>query len=219
MVRYFRNRGHRFIGPEAFLEERVDRVVFLSFDDNFRSWWEALPLLAHLDLSATFYVNTAPLSDRAAEGVVSAYFDRIGARSDRASLSTRELREIAAAGHVIGSHSHTHRQLAGLTGAEARYDIEAGKRILEDVLGREVRHFSYPFGMRRHFSEPLRRYCRHLGFRTIAEAAPGMQFAGQSADHIRRSTWLLDRSLDYNLRNLRVDGRLFERITGRSAVA
>jgi peptidoglycan/xylan/chitin deacetylase (PgdA/CDA1 family) len=219
MVRYFRGQGYRFVGPEELLVERVDRVVFLSFDDNFRSWWQALPLLARLDLPATFYVNTAPLSDRADEGEVSAYFDRIGARSDRASLSSGELREIAAAGHVIGSHSHTHRRLTGLTDAEARLDIEVGKRTLEDVLGREVPHFSYPFGMRRHFSEPLRRYCRHLGHRTIAEAAPGMQFAGQSADHIRRSTWLLDRSLDYNLRNLRVDGRLFERVTGRSAVA
>jgi hypothetical protein len=45
-----------------------------------------------------------------------------------------------------------------------------------------------------------------------------MQFARQAADRIQRSLWRLDAPLDVNLDNLRVDGRLFERLTGRSAV-
>jgi hypothetical protein len=72
--------------------------------------------------------------------------------------------------------------------------------------------------MRRHFSEPLRQYCQEIGLRTVATAIPGMQHARQSAAAIHRTPWDLQRSLEYNLTSLRIDGSFYARITGRSAV-
>jgi peptidoglycan/xylan/chitin deacetylase (PgdA/CDA1 family) len=217
MVEHFQYAGYRFVGPDA-LSATEDRVVFLSFDDNYRSFWRALPVLERLDVVATFYINTCAFRDRVGRTEIDAYFDRLHFHGERVPLSVAELREIAAAGHVVGAHGHTHRMLAALPAAEARKDIRTSKQLLEDLLGEEVAHFSYPYGMRRHFTESLRAFCRDIGFRTIANAIPGMQFAPRRADRIQRSPWRLDAPLAVNLDNLRVDGRLFERLTGRSAV-
>lgn len=217
MVEHFLDAGYRFVAPDAF-PQAEGRVVLLSFDDNYRSLWTALPLLERLDITATFYVNSCAFRGRSSEAEIEAYFDRLRVVGERIPLSIGELREIAAAGHVVGAHGHSHRMLAALPPAEARDDIKTSKRVLEDLLGHEVAHFSYPYGMRRHFREDLRGFCRDIGFRTIANAIPGMQFAVQTADRIQRSVWRLDATVEFNLSNLRVDGRLFERLTGRSAV-
>lgn len=217
MVAHLRGLAYRFVGPDAFLGA-ADRVAFLSFDDNYRSWYTALPLFADLGVVATFYVSTCAFRDRASSAEIDAYFDRLHFHGERIPLSVAELREIAAAGHVVGAHGHSHRVLAALPAAEARTDIATSKRLLEDLLGQEVAHFAYPYGMRRHFNEGLRAFCRSIGFRTIANAIPGMQFAGQRARQIQRSGWRLNAPLQVNLENLCADGRLFERITGRSAL-
>ena len=122
MVEYLRSLDYRFVGPDAFLEAG-DRAVFLSFDDNYRSWYEALPFFAELGVSATFYVNTCAFRDRASPAEIDAYFDRLHFHGERVPLSVAELREIALAGHVVGAHGHSHRILAALPAAEAREDI------------------------------------------------------------------------------------------------
>jgi peptidoglycan/xylan/chitin deacetylase (PgdA/CDA1 family) len=217
MVECLRDLGYRFVTPDVFLDA-ADRVVFLSFDDNYRSWHTALPFFADLGVVATFYVNSCAFRDRASSAEIDAYFDRLHFHGERVPLSVAELREIAAAGHVVGAHGHSHRVLAALPAAEARTEIATSKRLLEDLLGQEVAHFAYPYGMRRHFNEDLRAFCRSVGFRTIANAIPGMQFARQRACHIQRSVWRLNVPMHVNLENLRADGRLFERLTGRSAL-
>jgi hypothetical protein len=72
--------------------------------------------------------------------------------------------------------------------------------------------------MRRHFSESLRRSCLAQGFATVANGIPAMLHGIQLPERIQRSPWRLDRSFEHNLMDLRIDGRLFERVTGRSAV-
>ena len=217
MIEQFQGAGYRFVGPNEFLEGQ-GRRAFLSFDDNYRSFWTVLPLLEELGVVATFYVNTCVFRDRASEAEINAYFDRLHFLGERVPLSVQELCEIAAAGHVVGAHGHSHRALAALRPTEARAEIAISKRLLEDLIAQEVAHFSYPYGMRRHFSEDLRAFCRSIGFRTIANAIPGMQFARQRDGQIQRSVWRLDDPLQVNLDNLRTDGRLFECFTGRSAV-
>ncbi len=218
MATYFRDAGYRFVGPDEFLAEAEARVVFLSFDDNYRSFLESLPLLKETGVQATFYVNTCAFRGLASEPQIEAYFDRLGFRGRRVPLSVEELRDIASSGHVIGAHGHTHRRLTALAPNDARSDILTSKQTLEELLGQEVIHFAYPFGLRRHFSEDLRGYCSEIGFRTIANAIPALQFAQQAPERIQRSGWDLSKSLTFNCDNLRVDGRIFETLTGRSAV-
>jgi hypothetical protein len=108
--------------------------------------------------------------------------------------------------------------LTSLPSDVAREEIRVSKEELERILQRPVMHFSYPFGMRRHFNRSPRAYCRSIGFITIANAIPCMQYAPGRPDALHRSVWFLEQPLEFNLANVCVDGRLFEALTGRSAV-
>ena len=162
-----------------------------------------------------------PFRDRVSETEVRGYLEKLNLSNvvleQESTLSTGELREIAAAGHTIGAHTHTHPVLTTLPQEAAREEIRICKEELASVLGRPTEHFAYPFGMRRHFSRSLRTYCRSIGFATIANAIPCMQFARSRPDSLHRSVWFLEQPLAFNLDNVCIDGRLFASLTGRSA--
>lgn len=80
---------------------------------------------------------------------------RIGGRNDwdlpkedvpERLMDLAQIREWIAAGHAVGSHTITHRNLKTLSPPEAREEICGSKKMLEDLLGVPVRHFCYPYG-------------------------------------------------------------------------
>ena len=217
-VNYFRNLGYSFCSPDNFIKEDRIKKIFVSFDDNYYSWFSALDLFDFLDLKCTFYINTLPVRDLTSNEKIEEYFSLFKYKGERKSLSSQEIREIGKRGHIVGSHTHSHVNLTSLPETSAKYDIQFGKQSLEDITGEEVKHFSYPYGMRRYFNEKLRRYCLEIGFQTIANAIPAMQYVHQMPSNINRSPWVLDMPLDYNVANIKIDGHFFEHLTGRSAV-
>jgi peptidoglycan/xylan/chitin deacetylase (PgdA/CDA1 family) len=216
LVGFLSDQGYSYVKPGAFLSTK-GKAAFLSFDDNYRSWLRLLPIFDRHRIHTTFYVNSWPFRDRVSTVDVERYM-AILRSEEETTLSTDELKEIAAAGHTIGAHTHTHPVLTALGPNAAREEIRVSKTELERILQQPVEHFAYPFGMRRHFSEPLRSYCRSIGFATIANAVPALQYARSQPDSLNRSLWLLDQPFAFNLDNLRVDGRLFHLLTGRSPV-
>jgi hypothetical protein len=216
LLGFLTDQGYSFVEPGEFLTI-PGRTALLSFDDNYRSWLSAVAILGKRRCRATFYVNTLAFRDRVDRAQMRAYLDRIRATEDM-TLATVELREIANAGHIIGSHTHSHRVLTDLPRDQAYDDIRLGKVELESVLQLPIRHFSYPYGMRRYFNKPLRRFCQSIGFSTIANGIPGMQFAPSSPESLQRSVWFLEKPLEENLDNVCIDGRLFHAVTGRSAI-
>ena len=218
LLNFLGERDYWLTGPSEFLTA-AGNACFLSFDDNYRSWLRTLPIFDRYRAHATFYVNTWPFRDRVSETDVSHFIKKCGvAPEQETTLSTTELREIAAAGHTIGAHTHTHRVLTALPPEVAREEIRVCKDELASILVRNAEHFAYPFGMRRHFNRSLRSYCRSIGFVTISNAIPGMQYAHSRPDSLHRSVWFLEQSLAFNLDNVCIDGRIFSSVTGRSAI-
>lgn len=76
-------------------------------------------------------------------------------------LQRAELRQLGSE-FEIGSHTLDHRSLDSLSADEARHQIVAGKRWLEDQLGRRVDGFCYPNG---HHNASVRQLVRDSGFR------------------------------------------------------
>jgi peptidoglycan/xylan/chitin deacetylase (PgdA/CDA1 family) len=218
MAVYFREQGYKTAGPDTIHQARTTSAVFYSFDDNYQSWHRALDLLDTLAIRATFYINTLPIRDRSTPEIISEYYDRIAHGGDRTPLSSREIVDLADRGHTVGCHTRSHFNLKSLPEKDARAEIQIGKEDLEEILGRRVVHFSYPFGFRRHFRPALKSYCRTIGLQTIANATPALQFRPPNPYSLNRSVWHLNRPLEYNLENLRMDGRFFTFLTGRSAV-
>jgi O-antigen biosynthesis protein len=117
------------------------RPVVLTFDDGFSDfYWNAAPILSRFGLGATLYV-VAGLA-----GATSAW---LGARSNGGAqklASWAQLRDLAANGVEIGSHTVSHPALDLVTTSTARSEIVESKRMIEDRLGRPVETFAYPYG-------------------------------------------------------------------------
>lgn len=69
-------------------------------------------------------------------------------------MTTRELQEASAQkGISIGAHTVTHCSLKHQELAEQQYEIRESKRFLEEITGRKVNLFAYPFGTKDDYSD------------------------------------------------------------------
>jgi peptidoglycan/xylan/chitin deacetylase (PgdA/CDA1 family) len=122
-------------------QEMPPRTVAVTFDDCYRDNHFAARVLDEHDLPATFFVPTGFVgTDRAFP------WDR--GLPPMPNLSWDDVRDMAAMGHEIGSHTITHPDLGVASYEEARREIFDSKAILEERLSLPVRWFAYPFGGR-----------------------------------------------------------------------
>lgn len=130
------------------------RPVALTFDDGYRDvLWNAAPVLRRLHMPATDFVITG----------------RVGNR-DPSFLSWGEIRRLETMGFAIGSHTVHHVELTLLPPAQARYELVASRRALEEHLHRAVRWFAYPGGR----ADPtVAALVRHAGYALAVTTMPG----------------------------------------------
>ncbi|HEV8335073.1 MAG TPA: polysaccharide deacetylase family protein [Candidatus Polarisedimenticolia bacterium] len=132
-VRWIRQNGYAMLTLRE-CRERAERgrlpekVVCLSFDDGKESSLRlAVPVLAQEGGVATFFI-------------VPAWLGR------KNILVPSEVRDLASLGMEVGSHSLNHPFLTELGSSDLDREIAGSKDFLEDLLGRSVDCFSYPFG-------------------------------------------------------------------------
>ncbi|TKT77458.1 polysaccharide deacetylase family protein [Aquamicrobium sp. LC103] len=211
--------GYRTASPRAFAAGGRGKRLFISFDDNYQSWHRALPVLERHGVTCTFYVNSGVFRDMASPSAIHDYRDRIAYRGSDRTLSRAELREISAAGHTIGCHTHTHPMLSRLDRRHWDAEILHSKTYLEGLIGKQVRDFSFPYGMRRHFSPALRDYCEAVGFKTIASGISGLQHApSRDPLSLHRTEWKLALPLEENLAHMRIHAPFYGNMMGRSVI-
>ena len=124
----------------------------LTFDDGGRSALDVVaPVLAEHGLRGEFLIATA----------------RLGTPG---FLDHRGVGELAAAGHVIGSHSHTHPEtMAALPGEQIRAEWRTSIAVLEDATGRPVEHASVPNGF---VNRAVVAAAQEAGIRTLFTSTP-----------------------------------------------
>ncbi len=112
----------------------------VTFDDGYTSVNRlAVPILRDLGVPVTIFVVAAYMGK-------TNHWDEICGDRTEPLLDAVELRELAAAGIEIGSHTLHHANLPRLTDAELRAEVRDSKHVLEDMLGKAVHGFSYPYG-------------------------------------------------------------------------
>jgi peptidoglycan/xylan/chitin deacetylase (PgdA/CDA1 family) len=95
-------------------------------------------------------------------------------RSTHRSLSVEEVRALAGTELVdIGAHTVTHPALAALPAALQRDEVTQSKAHLEELLGRPVRWFAYPYGSSGTYTEESVGLVRQAGFAAACSALPG----------------------------------------------
>lgn len=87
-------------------------------------------------------------------------------------MNAEELRALSATPGVdIGAHTLSHPFLASLPPEEQRYELEGGRQRLEELLGKRVSLFSYPYGADGAFDAVTVKLVREAGY---ARACTGM---------------------------------------------
>ena len=131
------------------------KPIVLTFDDGFEEMATvALPALAKVGYPATFFIVSGSV------GTTSRWLHGAG-EEHRPLLDWAGIRDLVAAGHEIGAHGHSHRQLDVLPLREASAEIAGSRAELELGLGKAVTTFAYPHG----YSSPaVRQSVEDAGF-------------------------------------------------------
>ena len=112
----------------------------ITFDDGYLTVYErACPMLKERNMTGTIYVVVDAL------GGINEWDRRAGDQEEK-MMSAAQARELADMGFEIGSHTLTHPHLSRLDDEQLICEISDSKHKLEDLIGREVVSFSYPYG-------------------------------------------------------------------------
>ena len=132
----------------------------LTFDDGPNPIWtpRLLDILSRRDVRATFFL--------------------VGSR---AQAEPSLVRQIAAAGHLIGNHSWSHLNLALASSAHIEEQLTRTTQTLEQISGAPILYFRPPYGARR---PATLRIARRLGLSPVLWNAMTSDWKNPSADSI-----------------------------------
>ncbi len=133
-MKLLRDWGYETITIEMLLKainegaELPPRPIILTFDDgHLDNYTTALPILQKYGFTGVEYV----------------VYNFVGVEG---YMTFDQLKELAAAGWELGSHSMNHRDLPKLEPVFQRNEVVVSRTKLEEALGVPILTFAYPFG-------------------------------------------------------------------------
>ena len=149
-------------------------AVAITFDDGCETDLLAgAPLLKELGFDATFYV-------------VGEWVGGPG------YLSAPQLRQLSGLGFEIGCHSMTHPYLTDLNATQLNTEITQAKDRLEQLIGKNVDHFSCPNGR---WSQAVAEVARQAGYFSVATSSIGINSRMTDPFRLARSAVMRNHSL------------------------
>jgi peptidoglycan/xylan/chitin deacetylase (PgdA/CDA1 family) len=150
--------------------QRGHRYVAITFDDGFENLIEnALPELESRKIPSTMFVVAECLGQPAC-------WNTHASNGDTRVTSAEQLGSLQSTLMTIGSHSLTHPDLTSLNESDARREIADSRRRLQEILGKEVTLFSFPYGTH---NNTLVQYCREAGYERVFTVLPRLAFANE----------------------------------------
>jgi len=157
-LEYLYSKGWKTINLSQLLEYLQAKTPFpdksqiLSFDDgNQTDYTVAFPLLEKFGFKATFFLT-------------SDFIDKPG------HLQKSQILEMSQAGMEFGSHGKTHKFLSTLNDDELKSELLDSKKMLEEIIGKEINLLSLPGG---YHSANVKRITKELGFKGICTSEFG----------------------------------------------
>lgn len=164
-------------GVPKLAQQKTSRRIAITFDDGFANVPKfGLAPLAEAGFTATQFLP-ADLLGRRNE------WDLPLGDAPVRIMDAAQVREWLAAGHEVGSHTCTHAWLTRLPPAQAREEISASKKKLEDLFGLPIEHFCYPYG---DWNPAVRDLVAEAGYHTACTSDFGVNSAGADPFALKR---------------------------------
>lgn len=112
-----------------FGKQLPEKPILLSFDDtDLEQYTVAKPEMEKRGFKGVFFIMTVSIG--------------------RPHYMTKEqIKDLADKGHVIGSHTWDHHNVKKYQGDDWKIQIEKPTRQLEEITGKKIQYFAYPFGL------------------------------------------------------------------------
>ncbi|MBX7142904.1 MAG: polysaccharide deacetylase family protein [Oligoflexia bacterium] len=152
-------------------------ALVLTFDDGYASCHKnLLPLCKTFNIPASLFVcaESAQLGLRLEHDLSKGY-------SNAVLMNMEEIKECAAAGLEIGSHTMRHEIMSSLSPARAHYVLEQSKLIISSQCGVSVNYFSFPKGTPRAINQDSLLMGAQM-YDALFSAYGGYNFPGDIAD-------------------------------------
>jgi peptidoglycan/xylan/chitin deacetylase (PgdA/CDA1 family) len=164
---------------DAWAKSNTDRQLILTFDDGYVNVLRyGLDALAAAKFTAIQFLPANLL------GKCNEWDVGLG-EAREPIMDAGQVREWISAGHEIGSHSLAHPYLTRIPLAHAREEISASRKKLEDLFGRRIFHFCYPYG---DWNEIVRDLVNEAGYATGCTTDVGMNTPADSPFALKRFT-------------------------------
>lgn len=175
-MKYLSEQGYRSVSLQEVRDYILDgkplppKPVVITLDDGYRdNYIYALPVLEKYGYTATVFVVVNTI------GKVNE-FD-LGVQPVNQMMNWSELRDMAARGITIGSHTMDHPHLSELSPDKALSQIRESKESLEKGLGLPVKYFCYPYGS---YNQEVKKVVEQYGYEAATTTHQGV--AGASDD-------------------------------------
>lgn len=156
-----------------------EKTFVITFDDGFTDVHDfAAPILKTLGWPATVFVVAGKLGEQSDWGITTGEAIR-----PHPLMSSAQLRELAAQGFSVHSHSLLHHDLTTLELSALERDLSDSRTLLADIFDRGVFYLAYPYG--RH-NETVRSAAQRAGYAMAVSVESGFNPPGQGRFQIRR---------------------------------
>lgn len=169
--------------------------VSVTFDDAYQNVLDnALPELAKRGIPATLFIVSDGLGGT--PNWEDHSFNTDPAIHDPL-LTEDQLRKLPPDLVQIGSHTRTHPILIRISEQEARAELAESRSRLQQIIGRDVKLFSFPYGA---YNDELISWCRDAGYDKVFTTLP--RSASSNADFIvgRVAVYPYDVPLEFSLK-------------------
>jgi len=96
-------------------------------------------------------------------------------QDQRVMMTWDEVRGLVRDGHIVGSHTMTHPNMAHIGGEDLHREFLESKQALEKRLAAPIVHFSYPCpALQPHWGENTVHVSRQLGYQTAVTTSGGL---------------------------------------------
>ena len=156
LLSFLTEKGIELAPLEKAVSRKGERNVAVTFDDGYGHLARFLPpLMERFRFSPAIFVITGYIG-RANNWDYTYYF-RTCPHLDR-----HQIRKLAEQGATFGSHGHLHHDLTVCNPGQLQAELADSKKILEDIIGKEVTALSYPFGR---FNRRVVETAREVGYK------------------------------------------------------